>query len=359
MSHGSGAVYNWALAAQYITNNAFEIVPSTVVGGSVFTTPVATFKSDGNVGIGTTSPDAKFQVEGNVKVGSASGASWTDAKDDIGGLDVFVGSGSYAFQVWDDNDQTNPRFVVERAGNVGIGTTAPGVRLHIVSSTPDAAIFDTTSSSYGAMNTFKAQGVTKGASGYNAGAMYFGGEAGTNTIIQSGGQNGIFINNSTRNVGIGTTVPYSVLDVNGVITNRTATQDPNFTVTVVGMSSLDGGSLQFTQGFAGSSSAGDTVVFRYNAASWKSWSLDYTFASTNGLVKGTIGGYNNNSGGGTNFFLANQMVLNTPVATNSGQNVIVTFTGNFGIHMMCDMRYSQGGGDGSPRADRASLTYNS
>jgi len=82
-----------------------------------------TFKQNGNVGIGTASPDAKFQVEGNVKVGSASGASWTDAKDDVGGLDVFVGSGSYALQLWDDNDQTNPRFVVERAGNVGIGTS--------------------------------------------------------------------------------------------------------------------------------------------------------------------------------------------------------------------------------------------
>ena len=65
MSHGSGAVYNWALAAQYITNNAFEIVPSTVVGGSVFTTPVATFKSDGNVGIGTTAPGGKLHIKGD------------------------------------------------------------------------------------------------------------------------------------------------------------------------------------------------------------------------------------------------------------------------------------------------------
>mgnify|MGYP003671001072 FL=1 len=159
-------------------------------------------------------------------------------------------------------------------------------------------------------------------------------------------------------VGMRTTSPYSVLDVNGVITNRAADADPNFTVAVVGMSKIEGGSLQFTQGFAGTSSAGDTVVFRYNATSWKSWSLDYTFASTDGLVKGTIGGYNNNGGGGTNAFLSNSISA-TVSATNSGQNVIVTFTGNFGIHMMCDMRYSQGGGDGAPRADRASLTYNS
>ena len=175
-----------------------------------------------------------------------------------------------------------------------------------------------------------------------------------------------FYNNNTfrmridtsGNVGIGNTNPYSVLDVDGVIANRMASQDPNFTVTVVGMTIYSGGSLQFTQGFAGTSAAGDTIVFRYNAASWKSWSLDYTFASTSGLVKGTIGGYNNNSGGGSNFFLINNFGI-TAVATGSGQNVIVTFTGNFGIHVMCDMRYSQGGGDAYPRSDRASLTYTS
>ena len=159
-------------------------------------------------------------------------------------------------------------------------------------------------------------------------------------------------------VGIGITGPNSRLSVLGVIQNQDAYADPSFTVTSVGMSVVGSGALQFTQGWAGTSSAGDTVVFRYNAASWKSWSLDYTFASTNGMVKGTVGGYNNNSGGYNNSFLSNQFGL-TCVVTNVGQSVVVTFTGNFGVHMMCDMRYSQGGGDGAPQSTRAFLTYNS
>ena len=176
----------------------------------------------------------------------------------------------------------------------------------------------------------------------------------TNVVLRNSGDS--YLNGGK--VGIGVTGPTERLTVDGVIANRTASADPNFTVATSNMSIITAGSLQFTQGFAGTSSAGDTVVFRYNAVSWKSWSLDYTFASTNGMVKGTVGGYNNNSGGYNNSFLSNQYGL-TCVVTNVGQHVVVTFTGNFGVHMMCDMRYSQGGGDSSPVASRASLTYNS
>ena len=83
-----------------LTSNGYATFGSTSSSVSIAfaidgdgSSPEMFIKTDGNVGIGTVSPDAKFQVQGNVKVGSASGSSWTDAKDDIGGLDVFVGSG--------------------------------------------------------------------------------------------------------------------------------------------------------------------------------------------------------------------------------------------------------------------------
>ena len=76
--------------------------------------------------------------------------------------------------------------------------------------------FKTTDSSYGAMNVYKDHtGTTRGAVGYNASAIYLGGEANTNTILQAGGQVGLYINNSTQNVGIGTTTPATKLTVKG------------------------------------------------------------------------------------------------------------------------------------------------
>jgi hypothetical protein len=165
-------------------------------------------------------------------------------------------------------------------------------------------------------------------------------------------------------VGIGSTAAASRLQVNGVIQNQNAHDDPTFTVSDTGMSLANGGTLQFTQGFVGTSSSGDTVVFRYNSVSWKSWSLEFIFTSTgNGSGKhvcsGNIGGYNNNSSGYNSNFTQN---FGTPISvsfTNVGQNNVITFTGNFGIHLMCTMRYSQSGGDGAPTSARASLTYNS
>ena len=162
---------------------------------------VATFMSTGKVGIGTEVPDAKLQIQGNIKGGSASGSAWTDAKDDIGGLDVFVGSGSKALQVWDDNDQNNPRFVVERSGNVGIGTDSPLNRLFVTAATAGdyAGFIENTNATNG-------YGLVARTAHTGTQAYAFAARAGTSDI---------FVVRGDGNVGIGVDDPQAKLEVKG------------------------------------------------------------------------------------------------------------------------------------------------
>jgi hypothetical protein len=77
-------------------------------------------ENDGRMIIGDTSgqTNVKLTVAGNVKMGSAATSSWANTVNDVGGLDVIVGSGSHLLNLWDDNRQSSPRFEVERAGRI-------------------------------------------------------------------------------------------------------------------------------------------------------------------------------------------------------------------------------------------------
>ena len=90
-------------------------------------------ENDGRMIIGQNAgqTNVRLTVAGNVKMGSAATSSWANTINDIGGLDIIVGSGSTGLTVWDDNAQSTPRFKVDRAGNVGIGTSSPGAKLHV------------------------------------------------------------------------------------------------------------------------------------------------------------------------------------------------------------------------------------
>ena len=163
------------------------------------------------------------------------------------------------------------------------------------------------------------------------------------------------------NLGIGTTSPYSLLDVDGAITNGSATNDSNISTSTTAFSQQDGGALHITWGLGGNAASGSTIVFTYAATSWKSWTLKYNFASTNGITQGVIGGYWNNSGGNQNSEDIDNLGCSAAV-THGGtgnQNIIVTFTFTaLGTHPMANFVYMQAGGDGHPRADRVSIQGN-
>ena len=93
---------------------------------------IATMKGNGNVGIGTTNPqyplDIHTTVSEPVRITTAGGCDILYANTNNG--DTWqvgtTSTGSY-FYIFDNAY----RFVVERGGNVGIGTNNPGQRLHV------------------------------------------------------------------------------------------------------------------------------------------------------------------------------------------------------------------------------------
>ena len=195
-------------------------VTSTTFGDSVIA------ESTGNVGIGTTGPGAKLHVDGNIWMATsnyfAAGKDYgTPGADASGYLELYssatgnttlINTGTYNmnFGVNNSVDMT-----IQNGGNVGIGTTTPGAKLHV-----DGNIWMATSNYFAAGKDYGTPGAD--ASGY---LELYSSATGNTTLINTGTYNMNFgVNNSVDmtiqnggNVGIGTTTPSIPLEVNGSV----------------------------------------------------------------------------------------------------------------------------------------------
>lgn len=123
--------------AKWTSNN-------TLIDSSIF--------DNGNVGIGTTSPQATLHVNGNVIFNPSTAANRYVrilSSGSVAGQGAlrFDQNSNHFFTMWTEgtgttgklytgydgtSSTTNAKIVLDNAGNVGIGTTTPGAKLHVV-----------------------------------------------------------------------------------------------------------------------------------------------------------------------------------------------------------------------------------
>ena len=194
-------------AMETYANGAWSSVATGASGASQWTTSGSNiyYSSTGNVGIGTNSPVSPLHVVGSIRsdAGFVVSSSGSVSKDGSNNLVINSVSGMTYFT----------------GANVGIGTTGPTEKLHVTGSSGAPAI--------GSSNTGIAWfGETSGNNGINIG--FDNSNSPREGWIQSQfiGNTPTYYNLSLNplggNIGIGTTTPQAILDVNGSGTSQSA-----------------------------------------------------------------------------------------------------------------------------------------
>ena len=190
--------------------------------------------SSGNVGIGTTSPQEKLHVYNagvaRIEIEGTNDSTAFKATNNAGSYGWYVPGANNSFRLF--NFGTGSDLVtVNASGNVGIGTTSPGAKLHILSSSTSS--FDQVIKLSGSVGVgggpavfFKTSGAeTNDRYGVKLGAVRSDSDNGSsifkiqqelsNTAGNVIGLTDTFTINQYGNVGIGTTSPGRKLEVAG------------------------------------------------------------------------------------------------------------------------------------------------
>ncbi|PIZ47215.1 hypothetical protein COY32_02075, partial [candidate division WWE3 bacterium CG_4_10_14_0_2_um_filter_41_14] len=304
------------------------------IGGTSFgaTPPDGGLLIDGNVGIGTTAPGTALHINSTAqslylaRTGSAASEAniiFSTNGGDTGQIRGINGGGIR----FTNNTSATEWVRISTAGNVGIGTTAPGAKLDIQSTTGDWTM---------KLNNYQWDG--KGLYIYNDAANV----TDTSPILQTATEEhgtGLYVQ-MNGNVGIGTTGPGAGLDV--VKTAISNTLLGRFTTT--GMS--NDWNAHLTIGNEASNNNAFNLVYRHNTSAELRYLNIRPYEASNGV--GLVVNASGNVGIGTTAPLAKLHVLMSdsgtsgPTATNS----IFVGNSNATVNNFSGIYFSQTTGDG-------------
>jgi hypothetical protein len=222
---GGGSVSSIRAAISSTTENSpylgdIKFKTGNTTYGSLSTRMIIT--GAGNVGIGTTTPSALLSgTERVLEISNSNLASlYLDSTTGRRWSVSSIATGQLTF--W-DIDAVAERMRIDTSGNVGIGTTSPDVKLEVVQASPTDGIiadFVNSTNAGGTTAAIKLSNADSEACDVVLGANRVGANFGSDFFISlsdsvDGSNQERFRITEAGNVGIGTTTPAYLLDVNG------------------------------------------------------------------------------------------------------------------------------------------------
>ena len=214
-NHGAGLYF------RHTANNYQTDYQSSAYGGAGNT--IMYMAPGGNVGIGTDTPSGKLHL-----YQTSGGTNNLILDTNFGSGNAFalnpfiIGVSNGGFSIRDVTNSVDRMVIQYSTGNIGIGTTNPGTKLHVYQTTNDVTlrVETTTAGSY-----FEARSAGNGYAGLvlfgDGSEKFFVGSYGADALQFSRGRTGTEFMRITNggNVGIGTNSPSTTLDVNGSISS--------------------------------------------------------------------------------------------------------------------------------------------
>jgi len=313
------------------------------IGGSGASEPslgaIVVNSANNFIGIGTDNPGERLEVSGSIRL--TTGANRYLQIGSVSNYYYRLQTTGDDFQIIEGNNVAVRFHIDYPSGNVGLGTTSPGSKLHVSSSVGAIAQFEGGAGRYiytgtdGIGHYIEQVGTT---SGERVLRIQNSNGSGTYTQLILDGANQRIYTNTGVNVGIGTTSPASLLHINGVgqnaglqintvktyVTERltaNATQARRFEIARIGIDYNDWNQVGvFTV---------ELFEYYYSRGLYKRYVVSY--------------GYNNNSyrcdlvenvGSGDNQF---QVTLGTPVLVSGDEYYLPVYV-DVKYYSQCDAR---------------------